>query len=81
MRAACGVLLMVMIGTALPELQAQAPSPAGEVPDLAGIWDGGTRVRPANSATIPWGKANFPVLNERALAYMKSVRRGDLAEI
>ena len=71
MRAACGVLLMVMIGTALPELQAQAPPPAGAVPDLAGIWDGGTRVRPANSVTIPWGKANFPELNERALAYMK----------
>ncbi len=71
MRAACGVLLMVMIGTALPQLQAQAPPPAGEVPDLAGIWDGGTRVRPANSVTIPWGKANFPELNERALAYMK----------
>ena len=71
MRAAYGVLLLAMIGTGLPKLQAQAPPPAGAVPDLAGIWDGGTRVRPANSATIPWGKANFPELNERALAYMK----------
>jgi hypothetical protein len=70
MRAAYGVLLMVMIGTALPELQAQSP-PGGAIPDLAGIWDGTTRVRPINSASAPWGKANFPELNGRALAYMQ----------
>jgi hypothetical protein len=41
------------------------------VPNLEGIWDGTPRARPVNSETVPWGKDNFPVLNERALAYQK----------
>ena len=69
MRAACVLLLMVLIAHAPPGTAAQ--SPGGAIPDLAGVWDGTTRVRPINSANVPWGKANFPVLNERALAYMK----------
>src|SRR6185436_675898 len=52
-------------------VQAQAPAASAQIPNLAGIWDGTTRARPVNSETIPWGKDNFPVLNERALAYQK----------
>jgi hypothetical protein len=51
-------------------LRAQT-APAASIPNLAGIWDGGGRARPVNSEHIPWGKDNFPVLNERALAYQK----------
>jgi hypothetical protein len=52
MRAAYGVLLMVLIGTALPEGQAQSP-PAGDSRpcDL-----GRDRVRPINSASVPGAK-------------------------
>jgi hypothetical protein len=41
------------------------------IPNLEGTWDGGTRARPVNSERVPWGKDNFPVLNERAIAYQK----------
>jgi hypothetical protein len=54
----------------IQQLQAQAPA-AGGVPALAGIWDGGGRARPVNSEVHPWAKDNFPVLNERGLAYQK----------
>ena len=40
-----------------------------EVPDLVGVWDGGGRARPVNGPNMPWTSENFPVLNERALAY------------
>src|ERR1043165_7526954 len=53
-------------------LPAQAPAASAQIPNLAGIWDGGGRARPVNSETVPWGKDNFPVLNERALAYQRS---------
>ena len=43
-----------------------------KVPDLAGTWDGSPRARPLNSETVPWGRDNFPQLNERALAYQKT---------
>jgi hypothetical protein len=62
-----------------------APAPAGApgaatvpnvgpdgIPNLEGMWDGGGRARPVNSETVPWGKDNFPVLNERGLAYQKA---------
>jgi hypothetical protein len=52
-------------------LHAQAPAQSAQIPNLEGIWDGGGRARPINSETVPWGKDNFPVLNERALAYQK----------
>ena len=42
-----------------------------KIPSLEGTWDGTTRARPVNSETVPWGKDNFPVLNERARAYQK----------
>ncbi len=50
---------------------ATAPVDPNAPPDLAGIWNGGAGVRPVNSETVPWGKSNFPELNERALAYQK----------
>ena len=52
-------------------VQAQSAAPTAGIPDLAGIWDGTTRARPVNSERIPWGKENFPDLNERARAYQK----------
>jgi hypothetical protein len=41
------------------------------VPNLAGVWDGGARVRPINGPNQPWTSANFPVLNERARAFQQ----------
>jgi hypothetical protein len=52
-------------------ISAQAPAAPSRLPDLTGIWDGGGRARPVNSERVPWGKENFPDLNERALAYQK----------
>src|SRR5262245_40369628 len=64
-----GLILAAAAGQAPPRMNAQAPG--GQVPDLVGIWDGGNRARPVNSESVPWGKDNFPDLNERALAYRK----------
>src|SRR5688572_1982300 len=47
------------------------PAVVSRFPDIAGIWNGGTRARPINSETAPWTKDNFPVLNERGLAFQK----------
>src|SRR3954469_23783739 len=69
--AACALLLAVAVSDGRPPLAAQASSTPAKVPDLAGIWDGSQRARPINSETAPWGKDNFPVLNERALAHQK----------
>ena len=68
-----GIAAVMAIVGAHGMLSAQAPAPAqsAQIPNLAGIWDGGGRVRPVNSETVPWGKDNFPVLNERALAFQK----------
>jgi hypothetical protein len=60
-----------VMALAITGVRAQAPA-AGSIPDLKGIWDGTTRARPVNSETVPWGKDNFPQLNERALAYQKA---------
>ena len=46
-----------------------AAEPPGDVPRLAGVWDGSPRARPINGPDMPWTPDNFPVLNERALAY------------
>lgn len=55
-----------------PAQPAAAQAPAGpRIPQLAGIWDGSPRSHPINSETQPWTKENFPVLNERGLAYQK----------
>ena len=73
-------VMAIALSPSRPGIQAQAPAqtpPAAnaarpnQIPDLAGIWDGTTRARPVNSERIPWGKDNFPELNERALAYKK----------
>lgn len=70
--AALAVVGMLVISDAAPAVRAQAPpAAASAVPDLAGVWDGTTRARPINGTTVPWGKDNFPVLNERALAFQK----------
>ena len=46
------IALAVLLGQALPELAAQ-PESSG-IADLAGIWDGGGRVRPVNGRNMPW---------------------------
>lgn len=69
--AICACALGVAAAPARFVAHAQAPPPGAKLPDLSGIWDGGGRARPVNSETVPWGKANFPELNERALAYQK----------
>lgn len=76
---ACAAVLATAMGSAE---QAPAPvaRPAGQAPppvtsrfpDIAGMWNGGTRARPMNSENFPWTKTNFPVLNERGQAYMKA---------
>src|SRR5436190_24184361 len=67
----CSALIVLTAARGFSGLQAQAPGQSGPVPALAGMWDGGGRARPVNSETVPWGKDNAPVLNERALAYQK----------
>lgn len=70
--AAPAALLLAAIGAAGPEAGAQsAPAPAGEALRLAGVWDGSPRARPVNGPDMPWTPDNFPVLNERALAYQQ----------
>ena len=65
--AAVAALLAVAIGGASVEVTAQT-AVAG-VPDLVGLWNGGGSARPVNGPNMPWTPDNFPVLNERALAY------------
>ena len=69
--AASAALLAVFTGGGLPELYAQSSSTSSEIPDLTGVWDGSTRSRPINGPNMPWTPDNFPVLNERALAYQQ----------
>ena len=46
---------------------------AVEIPDLEGTWDGGPGSRPINGPNMPWVPGeNFPVLNERGLAYQEA---------
>lgn len=67
---ACASLLAVALGIT-QATEAQAPIDPTKVPLLEGIWDGTPRAHPVNSETQPWGKDNFPLLNERAMAYQK----------
>src|SRR5580765_1446395 len=69
---ACATLLAAALGVsgATTGAQQEIYDPT-KIPSLEGTWDGTTRARPINSETVPWGKDNFPVLNERALAYQK----------
>jgi len=62
--------LMVMGSVTPSTLLAQSGTESLEVPTLVGVWDGGGRVRKVNGPTMPWVPGeNFPVLNERGLAY------------
>jgi len=62
---ACAALLAL---AAPPSASAQAET--SDLPDLSGVWDGGGRARRVNGPTVPWVPGeNFPVLNERALAF------------
>src|SRR5262245_25393761 len=67
----CAALLASALGMSRSALLAQEPYDPTKLPGLEGVWDGTPRARPVNSETIPWGKDNFPVLNERAQAYQK----------
>ena len=67
--AAAVLTLALTLGYSIPPLSAQTSG--GATPDLTGIWDGGFGARPVNGETVPWGEDNFPVLNERALAYQQ----------
>ena len=67
--AAAAALVVVAIGGASVEVTAQTA--VVEVPDLVGVWNGGGRVRPINGPNMPWTPDNFPVLNERALAFQE----------
>ena len=71
--AASVALLTLITGDTLPDLSAQSASTTlpSEIPDLVGVWDGGRSARPINGPNMPWTADNFPVLNERALAYQK----------
>jgi hypothetical protein len=66
-----GAGLALAIAGAADALVAQDEALPVVVPDLVGVWDGGARVRPINGPNQPWTPANFPVLNERALAFQQ----------
>jgi hypothetical protein len=65
--AAALAVSLLAVAMAHPRLHAQSRA----IPDLSGIWDSTGRAHPANSERVPWGKDNFPELNERGLAYQK----------
>ena len=67
--AAVGALLAVGISGGSVGVTAQTAEV--EVPDLVGVWNGGFGARPVNGVNQPWTSENFPVLNERALAFQK----------
>jgi hypothetical protein len=60
---------VLLMSYSIPQLSAQGVD--DHIPDLAGIWDGSPRARPINGENVPWGEDNFPVLNERAIAYQQ----------
>ena len=63
-------MAVAMAGVPAPVTAQPGADPATpEVPNLVGVWDGGGRARPVNGPNMPWTADNFPVLNERALAY------------
>ena len=69
-RLATGAAWLAMMTFAgAPAAVAQPGSTDEAAPDLAGIWDGSPRSHPINGVNQPWTPDNFPVLNERALAY------------
>ena len=67
--AAVAALAAIALGDTAVGAQDQGAMVA--VPDLDGIWDGTPRARPINGPNVPWTPTNFPVLNERGLAYQQ----------
>ena len=65
--AVATALLAVSMGAAPVGVLAQ--SAAVDIPDLVGVWNGGFSARPVNGPNMPWTPDNFPVLNERAVAF------------
>ena len=64
----CVMFLALFASDLVPVTTAQTNP--DEVPRLTGVWDGGPRARRVNGPTMPWVPGeNFPVLNERGLAY------------
>ncbi len=68
-KSVCAVIFSAAMSYSVPSLNAQSID--SHIPDLAGTWNGGFSARPVNSETVPWGEDNFPMLNERALAYQQ----------
>jgi len=62
-------LFAVTIGGVPAAVSAQAATL--EAPDLVGVWNGGFSARRVNGPNMPWTSENFPVLNERGLAYQE----------
>ena len=67
--AATTVLLAVVMGGAPVGVTAQVAEV--EVADLVGVWNGGFSARRVNGPNMPWTSENFPVLNERGLAFQE----------
>ena len=65
--ATMAALLAIAVGGAPVGVAAQTA--ATERPDLVGVWNGGFGARPVNGPNMPWTPDNFPVLNERAIAF------------
>ncbi len=65
--ATTAALLAIAVGGAPVGVAAQTDAAAP--PDLVGVWNGGFGARPVNGPNMPWTSENFPVLNERALAF------------
>jgi hypothetical protein len=64
----CAAVLAVT-GMTTPKM-AGAQAGVSAIPDLTGVWNGGGRARRINGPNAPWVPGeNFPVLNERGLAF------------
>lgn len=67
---ACSAVLAVT-SMATPA-RASAQAEVAAIPDLSGVWNGGGRARRINGPNAPWVPGeNFPVLNERGLAFQE----------
>jgi hypothetical protein len=66
--AAAALATIAVDGTAIAAQDQEGLVP---IPNLNGIWDGTPRARPINGPNVPWTPTNFPVLNERGLAYQQ----------
>ena len=64
---AATLLAVAAIGVASVGVSAQTAE--AQAPDLVGVWNGGFGARPVNGPNMPWTPDNFPVLNERAVAF------------